>query len=115
GGGGGGGGGGAGAAGAGGDGVFCLAFPPMGHGGGVEAGADIAPPQLVQGLVVIGENGAVDHGGDDEAAGGGEYAGRVRIGQVDALLHDAGTGIEHHEAAGDDALRAGPAAPESAL
>jgi hypothetical protein len=54
------------------------------HQPSVEAGADIDTPQLVQGLVVVGENGAVDHGGDDDAA-----AGRVRIGRVDTLLHDA--------------------------
>src|SRR5262249_56553871 len=97
------------AEGAGGGGVVLFAVARVGQGGCFEAAAAIDPPQLLERLVVERDYGAVEQGGDDDPAGGAEHAGEVGIGQVDALLHLAGGGIEHHDARGD-ALRVDVAA-----
>src|SRR6476661_2878688 len=84
---------------AGGDSDVLLAVDRISDGMGIDAGADIDAPQLLQRLVVEDDDGAVEQRGHDQAAGGRERACSVRIRHLLALLDLAGGGIEHDEAA----------------
>src|SRR6185295_18610136 len=75
----------------------------------------IEPPQLLERLVVERHDRAVEHAGENEAAGGGQGAGGIRKRKLGALLDLAGDRIEPSDRAGDRSVCAGIATEELAL
>src|SRR5205807_10369135 len=77
-----------------------------------EPGHGIETPKLLQRLVVIGSDGAVEVGGHDETARRGQNTGVVRIRFLLAGFDLAGNGIEYDQRRGDTCLVAITSAAE---
>ncbi len=86
------------------DGDVLLAVDHVGHRRGDEARADVDLPELLEALVVVSDDGAVEQCGHHDAAAGGEHAAVVAVGQLLARLEHAARRIEHRERAGDAVL-----------
>src|SRR6516162_408217 len=97
------------------DGDILLAVDRIGDRRGVEAGAQIEAPELLERLIVECHDGAVEQRRYHDAAGGRQRAGKVRIGHLVAQLHLRGRGVDRDDARGDAARIRRGAADEVAL
>src|SRR5262249_1160814 len=65
----------------------------------IDAGAGVEAPHLLQGLGVVGGEGAVHVADEDEVPGGGERTRVIRVGELEGGLEFAGGRIDRLEAA----------------